>query len=233
MPAIVIVPALALALPMVLSAQQGYSSSDAADAAERLLGRRVHMDGGLHQLAGGRMVGPAVTLVLERVSSASATAEGMKAIRVLEEAAPGTIVVACGGDPDHAIFGSTFVTLARGRRLGGFVVEGAMRGATHVRSAGLPVFAYGFVAGSAGGHYRVRAVNDTVACAGTTVAPGDLVVGDQDGVAVIPRAIAPKVVRRAAELRREKETMLRLLARHKSYVKALEEYRRSHPTAPP
>jgi 4-hydroxy-4-methyl-2-oxoglutarate aldolase len=224
---------LVLALPLLLSAQPGYSSSDAADAAERLLGRRVHMDGALRQLAGGRMVGPAVTLALVRDSTASSTAEGMKAIRVLEEAAPGTIVVVCGGDPDHAIFGSTFVTLARSRGLGGFVIEGAMRGADHLRSAGLPVFAHGFVAGSAGGHYRVRAVDDTVSCAGATVAPGDVVVGDRDGVVVIPRAVAPQVVRRAAELRREKEAMLHLIARHKSYVKALEEYRRSHPPSSP
>ena len=84
-----------LALPGSLFAQTPIASSDAADAVERLTGRRAHLSAEIRRLAGARMVGPAVTLQLVRDEGASLMVEGLKAIQVLEEAPPGAVVVVC------------------------------------------------------------------------------------------------------------------------------------------
>ena len=220
---------IALALPAgQLAAQRpAFSSSDAADAAERLTKTRAHMDGALRRLSGTTMSGPAVTMRLVRDEGASLTVEGLKAIQVFEEAAPGSVIIVCSdGNADFAVFGSTFATLAKARGLGGFVVDGAMRGLSDLRRIGVPVFARGVVPGSAGGHYRLDAINVPIHCAGVDVSPGDIVVGDEDGVSVIPKAVAGNAIASARALRDEKEAMLALIVHYKSYTKAVEEYRR-------
>lgn len=227
--------AVALCLsPVLLQAQRPrVSSTDVADAAERIGGQRSHMDGSVRRIAGARLEGPAVTMRIVPDDSASGTGEGLRAIRIVEEAPAGSVIVVCGGDADHAVFGATFATLAKSRGLAGFVVDGAMRGQADLETIGVPVFSRGLSPGSAGGHYRLESVNTPVECAGTRVAPGDLIVGDADGVAVIPGALRHQVLTRAAALRAEKEAMLRLIAKHRSYTRAVEEYRRSAASRPP
>jgi regulator of RNase E activity RraA len=152
--------------------------------------------------------------------------EGLKAIRVVEEAPAGSVIVAClDQEKDFAVFGPTFATLAKSRRLGGFVIDGAMRGVTDLRRIGVPVYARGTVAGSAGGHYRLASVNEATSCGGAIVAPGDIIVGDEDGVAVVPGAGAKAILEKAAALRDEKEAMLSLIAKLGSYTKAAAQYR--------
>jgi 4-hydroxy-4-methyl-2-oxoglutarate aldolase len=217
-----------MALASTLAAQEtSFSSSDAADAAERLTLRRAHMSSGIRLLAGRRLEGPAVTLRLVRDDRASLVAEGLAAIEAVEEAPEGSVIVVCSdGDPDYAVFGATFATLARARGLGGFVVDGAMRGLTDLQRIDIPVFARAVSPGSAGGHYRLEAVNDTVSCAGVRIAPGDLVVGDADGVAIVPKAVIAEVRAKAQALRDEKVAMLALLRRYGSYTRAAAEYKR-------
>jgi regulator of RNase E activity RraA len=223
--------ALMLCPGHLASQRLAFSSSDAADAAERLTKTRAHMDGAVRRLSGIAVAGPAVTMRLVRDDQASLIAEGLKAIQVVEQSPAGSVIVVCAdANADLAVFGPTFATLAKARGLGGFVVDGAMRGLTDLRRIGVPVFARGAVPGSAGGHYKLEAVNEPVRCAGVDVSPGDIVVGDEDGVAVIPKAVAGDATSKARALREEKEAMLPLIARYKSYTKAVEEYRRRQPS---
>src|SRR5215208_4428681 len=97
--------------------------------------------------------------------------------------------------------------LAKSRKLGGFVVDGGMRGLADLRTIGVAVFARGTVPGSAGGHYRLAGINEMVQCGGATVSPGDLIVGDEDGVAVVPEAVVAEVTAKAKAAREEKDAM--------------------------
>lgn len=210
-----------------LSRTQDFTSSDVADAVERLTGRRAHMSDEVRLIAGERLVGPAITLHIVRDESASLMEEGLAAIKLVEEAPEGSvIVVSMDGDKAFAVFGTTFATLGASRNLGGFVLEGSVRGLPALRRLGFPVFARGAVAGSAGGHYRIEATNAAVVCAGVEVHPGDLVVGDDDGVAVAPGDRVSEILELAKALRREKEELLPLISRYGSYTRAVEEYRR-------
>ena len=213
-----------LALSSVQAQTPDVSSSDVADAAERATGRRMHMSEHIRQLSGTRLFGPAITMHVVRDDTASSTVEGLKAIQVVESAPAGSvIVVSLEGDPGFAVFGATFATLAKSRRLGGFVVDASMRGVSDFRQLGVAMFARGTVAGSAGGHYRLNAVNVPVRCGGVEVAPGDLVVGDADGIAIAPKERYQEVLAKAAELRDEKNALLPLITKHRSYTAAVEQ----------
>ena len=84
------------------------------------------------------------------------------------------------------------------------------------------MFARGTVPGSAGGHYRLEAVNVPITCGGVEVRPGDLVVGDADGVAIAPGARSTEILANATQLRNEKNALLPLIARYRSYTRAVE-----------
>lgn len=225
---------LPLVFTGVLQAQSpGFTSSDVADAAEGLTGSRAHMNAEIRLLSGARLAGPAITLRVLRDDTASGMTEGLKAIKVLETAPPGSVIVlALEGEKDFAVFGATFATLARSRNLGGFVIDGSMRGLSDFRRLEFPLFARGAVPGSAGGHYRLEATNVPIMCGGVEVSPGDFVVGDADGVAVAPKEHYEKVVAEARRLREEKEALLPLVERHKSYTQAVQEQNQNPPPQP-
>jgi regulator of RNase E activity RraA len=186
----------------------------------------MHMNEQIRLLSGGRLSGPAVTMRVVPDDHASSTEEGLKAIKVLETAPAGSvIVVAVEGDKGYAIFGATFATLAKSRRLQGFVVDGSMRGVADFQRLGLPMYATGTVSGSAGGHFRLDAVDVPVLCGGVEIAPGDFVIGDADGVAVAPRQVYEEVLAGARRLRDEKEALLPLIAKRRSYTDAVKERR--------
>lgn len=222
---VAVVALLVLFVTTAAGQEPTFTSSDVADAAERITGKRAHMSGEIRLLAGTRLVGPAITMRAVRDDKASSAEEGLKAIRVLETAAPGSVVILVldGPEKDFAVFGATFATLAKSRSLAGFIVDGSIRGLAEFRRLAFPMFARSTVPGSAGGHFRLEAVNVTVTCGGLEVSPGDLIVGDEDGVAVAPAALVPEVLERASRLRREKDALLPLIKRHGSYTKAVQQ----------
>jgi len=204
-----------------------FSSSDAADASERLTGRRSHMDEAVRLIVGQRLEGPAITMRVVRDDRASSRGEGLKVINVFEQAPKGSVIVVClDGDPNYAVLGATFATLSKSRQISGIVTNGAMRGLSDLRRIGVPIFSRGTVAGSAGGHYRLESVGQTVSCGGAQVSQGDLIVGDADGIAVVGRDSVASVRALAQRLRDEKEKTLPLIAKHRSYTKAIEELSR-------
>lgn len=105
-----------------------------------------------------------------------------------------------------ALWGDVLNHLARKRGLAAVVVDGAVRDAAELRQAGLPVFARGVV--PTGPHKGWGgAINAPIQCGGCAVAPGDLVVGDDDGVVVVPRDRLDAVLAGArARLAAERET---------------------------
>ena len=88
------------------------TSSDIADAAERITGRRAHMSADIRLLAGQRVAGPAITMRAVRDDTASSTGEGLKAIRVLEDAAPGSVAYAAVSGDGQMQLGNFSVSLA-------------------------------------------------------------------------------------------------------------------------
>ena len=112
-----------------------------------------------------------------------------------------TVSVNGGGDTSRALIGELMGTRAKVRGLGGFVIDGAVRDAADLGEMGMPVFAR---AVTPAGPYKngPGRLLVPVALAGVCVSPGDIVLGDGDGVAVVPLAQAADVADRAEEIHR-------------------------------
>lgn len=109
-------------------------------------------------------------------------------------AQPGDILVIDGkGDQTAALMGTLMLSACKRRQIGGVVVDGAIRDQLDILELGFPVFSAGFnPAGPT--KYVPGRINHPISAGGVSVSPGDLVVGDADGVVVIERDKAPAML---------------------------------------
>jgi regulator of RNase E activity RraA len=138
------------------------------------------------------MAGPALTVKTR-------PGDNLMVHKALGMAAPGDIIVVdAGGDLTNAIIGELMTSFAATRKIGGIVINGAIRDAGALRRSSLPVFAAGV---THRGPYKdgPGEINCIVALDGMAIAPGDLVVGDEDGVLCIPYDLVDSVYKAAAD----------------------------------
>lgn len=128
---------------------------------------------------GGKIVGPAFTVHVPMGSS------DLVALAI-EQAQEGDILVLAGqGNCYGSLWGDFKSLCAKHRKLGGVVIDGAFRDLPGCREVGFPIYARAVVCGSVK-KTAYGALNVPVNCAGTSVEPGDIIVGDENGVCVIP-----------------------------------------------
>lgn len=182
----------------LLDALRSVPTAVASDA----LGRTGAMSAALRPLFEGvRLCGPAVTVELTVGSNAGV-------LEALERVSPGDVVVVDGrGHCDSAVWGGLVCALARRRGAEGAVIDGSIRDSAEQRALRFPVFCRGIVAAGPPRPGPDR-VDVPIRCGGQPVQPGDVILGDDDGVVVIPRARAADVLRSChALLAREEESM--------------------------
>jgi 4-hydroxy-4-methyl-2-oxoglutarate aldolase len=113
--------------------------------------------------------------------------DNLALMAALTESKPGDVlVVATGGYTGAAVTGDLLMHVARNRGVVGFVTDGLVRDLDDLEAIGLPVFAMGVTPNSPQKR-GPGSVGLPIVCGGVTVASGDVVVGDRDGVAVVPR----------------------------------------------
>jgi RraA family protein len=117
--------------------------------------------------------------------------------KALDMAAPGDVVIVeDGGDLTTALAGENMVLWARKRGLAGLVIDGAMRDVDAIRDLDFPVYARG--ATPRGPHRNGPGeINVPISCGGVVVNPGDIVLGDGDGVLIVPPREAQAILERA------------------------------------
>jgi regulator of RNase E activity RraA/2-keto-4-pentenoate hydratase/2-oxohepta-3-ene-1,7-dioic acid hydratase in catechol pathway len=137
--------------------------------------------------------------------------------RAVEQVRPGEIlVIEARGDPTAGTVGDILALRAQVRGAAGIVTDGAIRDSQPLHAMDLPVY-YGATHPAVLGRRHVPwEVNGTIACAGVTVTPGDIIVGDGDGVIVIPAHLAMEVAQDAAEQERQEEFAAAMVARGES-----------------
>jgi 4-hydroxy-4-methyl-2-oxoglutarate aldolase len=125
--------------------------------------------------------------------------------RALDIARRGDVlVVHVSGAYEHGYWGEIMTTMAKVRGLAGLVIDGCVRDGTLLEQIGFPVFARGLCIRGTGKDYgAIGWLNEPVLIGDVTVSAGDLVVGDGDGVVVVPRGRAADVVEKS--LRRERD----------------------------
>jgi len=116
-------------------------------------------------------------------------------------------VFGCGGSKRIAPWGELLSTAARARGATGCVTDGFVRDIRAIRRMNFPVFHAGIAPLDSKGRGKVVDIDVTIACAGVRVAPGDLVIGDADGVIVIPQAVEAEALDLAfSKVRGENQT---------------------------
>jgi 4-hydroxy-4-methyl-2-oxoglutarate aldolase len=139
------------------------------------------LDWRIKRLAGGSLVGVALTCDCGPL-------DNLAFMAALAECKPGDVlVVATGGYAGAAVTGDLLMYVARNRGAAGFVTDGLVRDLDDLEAVGLPTFAMGVTPNSPQ-RRGPGSVGLPVVCGGVTVASGDVVVGDRDGVVVVPRA---------------------------------------------
>ncbi|KAA1421799.1 RraA family protein [Nocardioides humilatus] len=113
---------------------------------------------------------------------------------------------------DAAIWGELTSTAIRFRGARGTIADGYIRDTPMVREMGFPVFSRGTSPRDANGRIEQRRVSEPIDVAGVSVAPGDLIVGDDDGVVVVPAALIEQVVD-AALAKSADESLFRVAVR--------------------
>ena len=105
----------------------------------------------------------------------------------------GSVVVVQSGDLRAALAGGNVCAVAQENGIAGFVLDGLVRDMAEIRSRAFPVFARGTSPVTAAKD-AVGTLNEPIDCGGVPVAPGDVIVADEDGVLVVPRGNAARVL---------------------------------------
>lgn len=146
-----------------------------------------------------RMVGSALTVLCF-------PGDNIMTHKALQMIAPGDVLVIDDGDHDTGCFGHRSAMLARSRGGTGAVASGSVRDAAMLRRDRFPVFSRG-VSPRAPQKNTPGSINVPVHVGGIVICPGDVVVGDDDGVVVVPLGAAAEVLEKAKfRVRREEET---------------------------
>lgn len=161
------------------------------------------MHSNIHSLSpGSRFCGTAVTV--EEVEAGNLMSHA-----ALELLTPGDVlVIDAKGAQTRSCWGGLQTVMAKMRGAVAVVVNGCIRDSLEIRELGLPVFALGTSPGALGGLLKGWGgnINSPIACGGVVVNPGDVVLGDDDGVVVVPRQMAPELMphcRRRSEMEQE------------------------------
>jgi regulator of RNase E activity RraA len=124
---------------------------------------------------------------------------------------------------DIAGMGGLMGTAMSARNYAGAIIDGGVRDVAYLQKIGFPVFALGIVPSTSVHHYRFAGSNVPVVCDGVAVNPGDIVVADADGVAVVPRAAAEKTLALAQQLDYKEHSMYAIIEKAKSIVEAVKQ----------
>lgn len=150
---------------------------------------------------GGKIVGPAFTADVPMGSSDLVA-------RAIDQAREGDILVLAGkGNCCGSLWGDFKSLCAKSRKLCGVVIDGAFRDLNGCKEVGFPIYARAVVCGAVE-KTDYGALNVPVSCAGVVVRPGDIVVGDENGVCVLPFEQVENILARAgakAEKQMQKE----------------------------
>lgn len=127
----------------------------------------------------------------------------------VESVGPGDIlVIDARGDTRAGSLGNILAERIRQRGAAGIVTDGAFRDTLAIRASDLPAYAKGQHPNISFTIHHPVDINSPIACGGVAVLPGDVIVGDDEGVIVIPSAIATEIAHDAYEQERKEEFLL-------------------------
>lgn len=138
----------------------------------------------------GTMAGPALTVKAR-------PGDNLMLHQALNMISEGDIIVLSnGGDRSQSLMGEIMARYAKFKKVGGFVFDGPIRDVDVLYDLGIPIYATG---STPGGPFKEGPgeINTPIACGNIHVNPGDIVLGDSDGVVIVPRSDAAALLQAA------------------------------------
>lgn len=202
------------------------STASVSDAVDKISGKRGFMDHAIKpRINEKKVVGPAVTILEGPTTEALPPKHALDAI---DESPTGSvIVISINAETNVAVWGGLMTAGAEVNGHAGAVLDGGVRDVTEIRrDFGFQVFARSVSPATTVGRFKTLASNQPVVCGGVTVNPGDLIVGDLDGVVVVPREHVDAVLKMATEIEVREAEQTRLIRETKSLREGLARYGR-------
>lgn len=159
-----------------------------------------------------RIAGPAFTVFCE-------PGDHLMLHAAIYQANPGDIIVV-QAEPNFAVAGGNVCAIAQQRGIAGFVIDGVIRDLAEVRELRFPVFARG-VMPKPGVKQCYSELNQPIVCGGVKVNPGDMVIADEEGIAIVPRLDLPQVYQ-IAKQRTDKDAAMSLQQWQNSHQQNIE-----------
>jgi 4-hydroxy-4-methyl-2-oxoglutarate aldolase len=190
------------------------TSAIMSDSLDALGVRGQVMSAGIGPLvAGGRVLGRASTIQFVPTEADAEDPYG-PAMAFIDGLKSGSVaVIATGADARTGYWGELFSAAAKGHGAVGAVCDGPVRDVAKIRAVGFDVFAPGSRPVDFRARMRVVSAGEPVRCGGALVTPGDLVLGDDDGVVVVPAGIEAEALALAVGRATAERTVLEELLR--------------------
>lgn len=161
--------------------------------------RRGAMKGILPVQQGLKMIGPAVTV-------RTLNGDWAKPVEAIDVARPGDVVVVDAQGGVDAVWGELASHSCKVKGIAGVVIDGAVRDVDVIRALRFPAFAR-HIAPNAGDPKGFGEVQVEIQCGGQRVRPGDWVVGDDNGVVVVPKEEAAEVANRGVDVKEQEDRL--------------------------
>lgn len=202
------------------------ATASVADAVDKICGKKGYLDSAIAPRTSERKIaGPAVT-VLE--GPTEEFVPPTHALELIDAAEPGSImVISIGGHAEVAVWGGLMTAGAVANRLEAAVLDGATRDIAEIkRDFGFPVFSRSASPGTTLGSFKTLDSMVPVQIGDVTINPGDIVVGDVDGVVVVPKEHAAEVLAMAQEIDQRELEQAKLIIESGSLKEGLAKYGR-------
>ncbi|MCH2210421.1 MAG: hypothetical protein MK110_03905 [Fuerstiella sp.] len=159
-------------------------------------------------------------MLVGRAHTVSCHNDFLTVIKALRDAVPGEVLVIDSRNSDCAVTGGLFPTEASRKGLAGIVVDGPCRDTTTIRSLSLPYYARTVVP-IAGTTSQMFETQIPVDCGGVVVHPGDILLGDDDGIVIATLAEFAEILPLAEQIHRKEVQLLRNMAEGRSLLDML------------
>lgn len=213
-PGFTVVKSIERADPELVAQFRGLAAANISD----VQGRQNTLDGRIKPIYQpmAHLCGPAVTV-------AARPGDNMLPFKAIELAQPGDVIVVVGGyDPNYTVWGGIMSSMAKAKGIAGLVTDGLVRDVAQTREVDFPVFALGLTPNGPTKSGPGQ-LNLPIACGGVVIFPGDIIVGDEDGVVVVRKEEAAAVLERTHARVRLEQSWLERIARGELFLMETDE----------
>ena len=210
----------------MLDAYRHVEAASVSDAMEQLLHEKRYMSHRMQAIFPTKFAGTAITVLLKPEENHDPNSlTGM--LQAIDSGGTGSVyVMTVEGGADIAGMGGLMGTAMSARGYAGAVIDGGVRDIPQLKRVQFPVYALGPVPSTSVGHYRFAGANIPIVCDGVHVAPGDIIVADQDGVVVVPKEHAADILIKAQALDNSEHSMYPYIEKYRSILEAVQKFGR-------